>query len=63
VHPTSLPTSLDLGDLYQLTEELNASGPVVEWQETLTTMAENKVQGLTIWSDAPDFAHLSAVAG
>ena len=55
--------NLDLGDLYQITEEMNAGGPGVEWQEILTAMAEKKVQGLTIGSDAPDFAHLSAVAG
>jgi hypothetical protein len=34
--------NLDLGDLYQITEERNVGGPVVEWQEILTAMAESR---------------------
>jgi hypothetical protein len=43
--PDLTSTSLDLGDLYELTEKLNGGGPAADWQETLTGMAENKVQG------------------
>lgn len=42
---------LDLGDLFELTQQMNASGPVAEWQEILTTMRDNGVQGLTTGSD------------
>jgi site-specific DNA recombinase len=36
---------LDLGDLYRLSEEMNAGGLVVEWQEILIAMAGNNIQG------------------
>ena len=43
--------NLDLGDLFGLTEQMKASGAVAEWQEILTTMRDNGVQGLTTGSD------------
>jgi site-specific DNA recombinase len=33
--------NLDLGDLFELTQQMNASGPVVEWQEVLNAMHDN----------------------
>jgi site-specific DNA recombinase len=43
---------LILGDVFKLTEHLNASGPVVEWQKVLTAMRDNEVQGITVGTDA-----------
>lgn len=42
---------LDLGDVFGLTEQLNASGPVVGWQELLTAMSESGIRGMTVGSD------------
>jgi hypothetical protein len=42
---------LILGDVFRLTEHLNASGPVVEWQRVLTAMRDNEVQGITVGTD------------
>jgi site-specific DNA recombinase len=39
---------LDLGDLYTLTEQLNASGAVTEWQKVFDYMQDNGIQGVTI---------------
>jgi site-specific DNA recombinase len=39
---------LDLGDLFRLTEHLDASGPVAAWQQALTAMREHGVAGAEI---------------
>lgn len=43
--------SLDLGDLFALTEHLKASGPVAEWQQLLTAMRDNDIAGIEIDGD------------
>jgi len=44
-------TSLDLGDIFALTEQMNASGPVADWQEVFAAMSANDIQGITIGTD------------
>jgi site-specific DNA recombinase len=39
---------LDLGDLFQLTQQLVPSGPVAEWQEILNAMRDSGVAGAEI---------------
>jgi hypothetical protein len=34
---------LDLGDVYQLTEQMDPSGSVAEWQQVLAGMADNDI--------------------
>ncbi|MCV7299771.1 recombinase family protein [Mycobacterium barrassiae] len=43
--------NLDLGDLSTLTQQLNASGPVAQWQEVFRTMGENGVAGIELSDD------------
>jgi site-specific DNA recombinase len=40
--------NLDLGDLFELTQQMNASGPVADWQEVLNAMQHNGVVGIEI---------------
>ncbi len=40
--------NLDLGDLLELTQQMNASGPVAEWQEILNAMRDNGIAGIEI---------------
>lgn len=42
---------LDLGDIFGLTQQMNATGPIVGYQELLTAMSENGIQGMTVASD------------
>jgi len=42
---------LDLGDISKLTEQLEASGAVAEWQEIFAAMSANDIQGITIGTD------------
>jgi site-specific DNA recombinase len=50
--PSESPTlNLDLGDVFKLTEQMNASGPVVEYQAVFNAMRERGVRGLTIGPD------------
>lgn len=42
---------LDLGDIFGLTEQMNASGPVVKWQQVLTAMRDNGVAGIEVDGD------------
>lgn len=42
---------LDLGNLFELTEQMIPSGPVVGWQNLLTTMSESGVRGVTMGAD------------
>ncbi len=44
-------TSLDLGDIFALTEQMNASGPVADWQKVLTAMRDNDIAGMEITGD------------
>jgi site-specific DNA recombinase len=46
---------LDLVDVYQLTEQMDPSGSVAEWQQVLAGMADNDIQGMTIGPDGPVF--------
>lgn len=39
---------LDLGDLFELTQQMNASGPAAEWQQVLNAMQDNGVAGIEI---------------
>lgn len=43
--------NLILGDVFKLTEQMNATGPVVGWQELLTKMPESDIQGAAIGLD------------
>ena len=43
--------NLDLGDLQTLTKQLDASGPVAEWQKVFAAMSANDIQGITIGTD------------
>ncbi|VEG58152.1 phague integrase [Mycolicibacterium aurum] len=45
---------LDLGDLFALTEQMNASGPVADWQKVLQAMKREGVQGLVLGSGEPE---------
>jgi site-specific DNA recombinase len=47
--------NLDLGDVFELTQQMNATGPVVEYQRLLTAMRDSDVQGITIGPDGPVF--------
>lgn len=47
--------SLDLGDVFKLTEQLNASGPVADWQQVLTAMRDNGIAGIEIDGDDIQF--------
>ncbi|WP_373198743.1 recombinase family protein [Mycobacterium marinum] len=42
---------LDVGDLFKLTEQLEATGPVAEWQSVLTALREAGAQGITVGPD------------
>jgi site-specific DNA recombinase len=44
---------LDLGDVFALTEQMNASGPVTDVQRLLAAMADNDIQGIAIGPDGP----------
>jgi site-specific DNA recombinase len=37
---------LDLGDLFELTRHLKASGPVADWQQVLTVMRDSEIAGI-----------------
>jgi hypothetical protein len=39
------------GDLFQLTEQMNATGPVVGWQEVLNAMRDNGIAGVRMDGD------------
>lgn len=43
--------NLDLGDLFKLTEQLEATGPVAEWQSVLTALRAAGAHGLTVKPD------------
>jgi hypothetical protein len=43
---------LDLGDIFGLTEQMNASGPVAKWQQVLTAMRDNDIAGLELNGDS-----------
>jgi site-specific DNA recombinase len=42
---------LDLGDIFGLTEQMNTSGPVSDWQQVLTAMRDNDIAGIKIAGD------------
>jgi site-specific DNA recombinase len=42
---------LNLGDIFELTRHMKASGPVTEWQAVLKAMAENDIAGMEISGD------------
>ncbi|BBY74340.1 integrase [Mycolicibacterium parafortuitum] len=44
---------LDLGDLHQLTEQMDAAGPVAGWLDVLATMKERGIRGVELGSDEP----------
>ena len=44
-------TRLDLGDIFAMTEQMNASGPVADWQKVLTAMRDNDIAGMEITGD------------
>ena len=48
---TGKDVRLDLGDLLGLTEQMNASGPVADWQQVLTAMRDNDIAGIEITGD------------
>ncbi|MGB3230707.1 MAG: recombinase family protein [Mycobacterium sp.] len=48
---------LDLGDLYALTEQMVAAGPVAELQAVLADMKANEVQGLVLGPGEPEIIH------
>jgi site-specific DNA recombinase len=50
---------LDLGDLFKLTEQMNASGPVADWQDVLAAMADSGIQGVTLGADGRAELHRS----
>jgi len=43
--------NLDLGDLLGLTEQMDASGPLADWQQVLTAMRDNDIAGIEIDGD------------
>jgi len=49
--------NLDLGDLDTLTQQLNASGPAVQWQETFEAMRKNDIAGMEIHGDKVVFVN------
>jgi site-specific DNA recombinase len=42
---------LDVGDVYTLTEQMTARGPVAEWQKVFDHMRDNGIQGVTVGTD------------
>jgi len=42
---------LDLGDIFGLTQQMNAVGPVSDWQQVLTAMRDNGIGGMEIAGD------------
>ncbi|WP_373234082.1 recombinase family protein [Mycobacterium marinum] len=42
---------LDLGDIFGLTQQMNARGPVADWQRILTDMRDNDIDGIEIRGD------------
>ena len=40
--------NLDLGDLFELTRQMNAGGPVAEWQAVLNAMRDKGVAAIEI---------------
>jgi site-specific DNA recombinase len=44
-----------LGDVFELTRQLNATGKIVEVQELLTAISDTDIQGITIGPDGPVF--------
>ncbi|BBY06028.1 integrase [Mycobacterium noviomagense] len=54
--------NLILGDVYKLTEQMNASGqPVAGWQELLTAMRDNGIAGMEVNGDDIVFHHASGL--
>jgi site-specific DNA recombinase len=51
--------NLDLGDLFGLTEQMNASGPVADWQQVLTAMRDNDIAGMQITGDDIRLTHIT----
>lgn len=50
---------LDLGDIFDLTQQMNPAGQVAGWQELLTRMRETGAQGATIGLDGKsELSHL-----
>jgi hypothetical protein len=37
---------LDIGDIFGLTEQMNASGPVAKWHQVLRAVRDNDIAGL-----------------
>ena len=52
---------LDLGDIFELTQQMNASGPVADWQQVLTAMQDNGIAGMEINGQDIQFHHESGL--
>jgi site-specific DNA recombinase len=52
--------NLILGELFKMTEQMNAQGPIVGWQEVLITMRNNGIAGIEV--DGDDYQIISAEA-
>jgi site-specific DNA recombinase len=50
---------LDLGDLFELTQQMNARGPVADWQQILTAMRDNDIAGMEMAGDIITYTHRS----
>lgn len=48
------------GELFKMTEQMNAQGPIVGWQEVLTTMRDNGIAGIEV--DGDDYRIIPAEA-
>jgi site-specific DNA recombinase len=42
---------LDLGDVFELTRQMNASGPVADWQAVLSAMKDKGIAGIEVHGD------------
>ncbi len=52
---------LTLGDVFALTEQMNASGPVTDWQQVLTAMRDNDIAGIEVDGQDIQFHHESGL--